>query len=176
LSQVGFGMGDCLWACKPPGYVACLVLFLSVFWHRPLVRCEEAHPVQKPVPLSPKIKDIFKITERTCQNGGMFWLCYWDFLPAWRYASTGTSYGPASLSVTSRCSIETDGWIELIFWHAGFFWPVLHCVVRKFRCLQKQGYSGTLSRTSDLENFGTAYWSSKRVIDLAQERWTLRAW
>ena len=39
------------------------------------------------------------------------------FLPARRYASAGTSYGPVSvcLSVTSRCSIEVVGRIELVF-------------------------------------------------------------
>ena len=38
-------------------------------------------------------------------------------LPARRYASAGTSYGPVSvcLSVTSWCSIETDERIELVF-------------------------------------------------------------
>ena len=42
------------------------------------------------------------------------------FLPARRYASTGTSYGLCPclfvcLSVTSRCSIETDGRNNLVF-------------------------------------------------------------
>ena len=41
------------------------------------------------------------------------------FLPARRYASAGASYGPVSmfvcLSVSSQCSIETDGRIELVF-------------------------------------------------------------
>ena len=48
----------------------------------------------------------------------------------------GTSHGPVSIcvcpSVTSRCSIETDERIELVFWHVSFFPPVLHCVKRKF--------------------------------------------
>jgi len=44
-----------------------------------------------------------------------------QFLPAQRYASAGTFYGPVSvcvcvcLCVTSRGSIETDEWIELVF-------------------------------------------------------------
>ena len=40
-----------------------------------------------------------------------------QFLPARCYASVGTSYGSVSvcLSVTSRCSIEMDGRIELDF-------------------------------------------------------------
>jgi len=38
-------------------------------------------------------------------------------LPARRYASAGTSYDPVSvsLSVTSRCSVEVVGRIELVF-------------------------------------------------------------
>ena len=35
--------------------------------------------------------------------------------------------------------------------------------------------SGTLLQTLDLENFATAYRSSRHVINLARERWTLRA-
>jgi len=35
--------------------------------------------------------------------------------------------------------------------------------------------SGNLSQTSDFENFSAVYRSSKRVIDLARERWTLIA-
>ena len=35
--------------------------------------------------------------------------------------------------------------------------------------------SGILLKTLDLENFATAYRSSKRVINLARERWTPRA-
>ena len=48
------------------------------------------------------------------------WLSH-TFLPARRHASAGTSYDPVSvsasvcLSVTSRCSIEMDGRIELVF-------------------------------------------------------------
>ena len=40
------------------------------------------------------------------------------------------------LSVTSRCSVEVVGQIELVFWH-GCFRPVLHCVLGKYRHLQK---------------------------------------
>ena len=39
------------------------------------------------------------------------------------------------LSVTSRCSVEMDG--SSWFWHVGFFRPILDCVIRKFRHLQK---------------------------------------
>ena len=35
--------------------------------------------------------------------------------------------------------------------------------------------SGTLHQTPDLDNFASAYRSSRCVIDLARERWTLRA-
>jgi len=53
-----------------------------------------------------------------------------------RYDSAGTSYGPmsVSVSVTSQCSIEMN-WAG--FWHGGFHSSVLHCVKRKFTCLQK---------------------------------------
>jgi len=33
-------------------------------------------------------------------------------------------------------------------------------------------FSGTLFKTLDLENFATAYRSSKRAIDLSRQRWT----
>ena len=38
-----------------------------------------------------------------------------DFFPARRYASAGTSYGPAPVCVTSQCSIERDERIDLLF-------------------------------------------------------------
>ena len=90
----------------------------------------------------------------------------------------GTSHGPVSvsLSVASRYSIETAERIELVFLHVSFLPYVLHCVKRKFGYLQKQGHFPLelcphLHRwTPDLENFATAYRSSKRVINLAQER------
>jgi len=45
------------------------------------------------------------------------------FLPARRYASAGTSYGPVSvyLSVTSRCSIERNERINFVFRMYAFF-------------------------------------------------------
>ena len=62
------------------------------------------------------------------------------FLPARRYASAdtiATALCP-SVSVTSRCSIETDERIELgFFWHESYLRPVLQCVVRKFSYLRK---------------------------------------
>ena len=59
------------------------------------------------------------------------------------------------------------------FWH-GSFYPTL-CykeihVPSKISILS----SGTLLQTLDLENFTTVYRLSKCVINLAQERWTLR--
>jgi len=66
---------------------------------------------------------------------------------------------PVSVSVTSRSSIETDERIELVL---GTF--------------KNNGTSsGTLAKTPDLENFATAYRSSKRVIKLSRQRWMLRA-
>jgi len=37
------------------------------------------------------------------------------FLLVRRYASMGTSFGPVSASVTSRCSVKRDEWIHLLF-------------------------------------------------------------
>ena len=58
------------------------------------------------------------------------------------------------------------------FWHGGLFRPVIHCVLRKFRYLQKLEFFHleSFSYTLDLENFATsiAYRSSKRVINLAR--------
>ena len=84
------------------------------------------------------------------------------------------------LSVTSLCSIETDERIELVFdilalqLHSTY--PTL-CdkevhVPSKIRVLS----CGILLQTLDLENFATAYRLSKRVINLARERQTLRPW
>jgi len=43
-------------------------------------------------------------------------LCeFLSFLPARRYVSAGTSYSPVSVSVRSRCSIETVELIRLVF-------------------------------------------------------------
>jgi len=78
-------------------------------------------------------------------------------LPVQCYAGTGTSYGPVSVC-HQLYSIKRDGWIELVFWHKGFFWPMLHWFLRKFRHLQKilpqhsgrQALSAALFHRSDL--------------------------
>ena len=57
------------------------------------------------------------------------------FLPARRYASADTSYGPVSVSVTSRFSVETAKRIGHVFWRGSFLRFILHCVLRKFRYL-----------------------------------------
>ena len=75
------------------------------------------------------------------------------------------------LSVTSRCSVETAERIELVFL-AGEL-PSTRPTLRekeipfspKIRALP----SGILSHTLELENFATAYRSSKRVINLTQK-------
>ena len=59
------------------------------------------------------------------------------------------------LSITSQYCIETTGQIERVFVMRGFLPPVPHCyneiwVSPKIKVLP----SGTLYRTSDLENFG----------------------
>jgi len=44
----------------------------------------------------------------------------------------------ASVPITSRCSVE-DGWMNYCssFWHRSFHSPIVHCVKRNFRYLQK---------------------------------------
>ena len=101
-------------------------------------------------------------------------------LPVRRYASAGTSYGPASVclcvcpSVTSRCSVETDERIELGFC-TGASIHLSYTVVKVIRLSPKLRvlFSGTQTQTPDLENFATAHRSSKRVIDQARLIWTL---
>jgi len=69
-----------------------------------------------------------------------------------------------SASVTSRSSIETAEQIELFFCMEAFF-DLSYTVVRKFRYLTIRVLpSPAMSQTPDLENFATAYGSSKRVI------------
>jgi len=92
------------------------------------------------------------------------------------YASAGTSYGCLSVSVTSRSSIEMAEQIWLVFGMGTFStYPTTGYkeiqVPSKIRVLP----SRTLLQTLDLENFATAYRPSKCVINLAGERWTLRA-
>ena len=97
----------------------------------------------------------------------------WRFLPALRYASAGTSCGPASvcvclsqLGVLSKL-LDESGWF--LVWELSTY-PTLCCkeirVSSEIRVLP----SGTLFQTLDLENFATAYRSSKRVINFAREK------
>ena len=68
-------------------------------------------------------------------------------MPARRYASAGTSYGPVSVdpsvclpvsvSVTSRCSIERDGLIYMVLARR----LLSTSPTRKFRYLQNKGTS-----------------------------------
>ena len=70
------------------------------------------------------------------------------------------SHGPVSMSVsvcvcwsvTNRCSIETDEWIEGTFFHLS--WVSSKIIAFPY---------GTLSRTPDLENIASAYRLSKRL-------------
>jgi len=77
-------------------------------------------------------------------------------------------------SVTSRSSIEAVERIELLVLDNGHGIFLLHCVKRNFEKM-KVLPSGNLSKTADLENFASTYRSSKRVVDMARESWTLRA-
>ena len=82
------------------------------------------------------------------------------------------------ICVCHKSMFYRKGWTEWSFWHAGFFRSVLHCVMRKFRYPQNNGTSlgNYFFQTPDLENFAMVYRSMERVINLARERWTLRAW
>ena len=102
------------------------------------------------------------------------------FLPARRNASAGTSYGPVSAYVClSRVGVPLK-------WMAGSSWFLARTLIPTYPklCYKKIQVStkikvlpsGTLPKTPDFENFASAYRSSKRVIDLARESWTLWAW
>jgi len=67
-------------------------------------------------------------------------LCALRFLPTRHYALAGTSYGTVSvsLSVSHKSVFCRNGSTDQAgFWRVGFFRPVLHYSVRKFRYLQK---------------------------------------
>ena len=81
----------------------------------------------------------------------------------------------SSVSVTGRSSIERDEQIELGFFARKLSSPILRCVKRKFAYLQKWRHF-PLELCPDFENFAPAYRASKRVMELARRRWTLRAW
>jgi len=75
-----------------------------------------------------------------------------------------------SVSVTSRCSIETVEQIELILaWELFSTYPTLCCKEIQVPSKIRVHSSGTLLQTLDLENFATTYRSPKRVINLAEK-------
>jgi len=99
-------------------------------------------------------------------------------LPARRYASADTSHGCLSLSlclsVTSRSSIETDEWIELVFWPGSFLPPILHRVKRKSSGISKNKdtflwnfvpISGLRKFCFGLSSVETCYRLSSRKVD-----------
>ena len=77
----------------------------------------------------------------------------------------------SQVGVLSKLSDES-GWFSA--WELPSTYPTLYYkeiqVPSKITALPP----GTLLQTLDLENFATAYRSSKHVIDFAGERWTLR--
>ena len=103
------------------------------------------------------------------------------FLPARRYSSAGasadTSYGPVSVCLSVYLCLTTHKsgvLLKLLNGPSCFFGSEASShlqsynyseirVSPKIRVLS----SGTLSQTPDLENFASAYRSSKPVIDLA---------
>jgi len=80
------------------------------------------------------------------------------------------------LFITSRWSTKRDKWIELVFGTGAFpTYPTLW--LKEIRVSAKKATSLWNSvPNSGLKNFASAYRLSKRVMDLARQRSTLRAW
>jgi len=100
-------------------------------------------------------------------------------IPARRYASAGTSHGPVSVcvSVTGRSSIEKVKRIELGF-GVGAPFDLSYTVLNENWCISKNNGTSLwncVPNSGLRENLASVYRSSKRVIDLARERWTPRA-
>ena len=75
-----------------------------------------------------------------------------------------------SVSVTSRCHIETSGRIELFFWCGCFLRPAVHW---KFRCLQsKRTFSGNFVPNSGLRKCRHARDVTSIVATFCQHSWT----
>jgi len=99
-----------------------------------------------------------------------------ELLPARRYASAD-SYGPVFVCVCVCLSqvdvlskrMNESSWFLAWELHSTLCYKEIH-IPSKIRVLP----SGFLLQTLDLENFATEYRSSKRVINLALERQTLR--
>jgi len=96
--------------------------------------------------------------------------CFYIFLPARRYASAGTGHGP--VSVCHKSVFFRNGWTDRAgFWHVGFFRLILHCVLRKFRYLQKRvASSGTLSQTPDLLKISPRHVDRRNVLPTSLEK------
>ena len=95
------------------------------------------------------------------------------------YASAVLAMGLClSASATSRCSIKTAERIELVFGTWASFHPSYTVLKGNSIISKNKGTSlWNFVLNSGLRgNFATAYRSSKRVINLARERWTLKAW
>jgi len=99
------------------------------------------------------------------------------FSPARRYASAVTSYGPMSVSLSQvgvlLNRLNESSWFlasELTSTYAKLCYKEIQ-VPSKIRVLPSE----TLFQTLDLEHFATAYRSLKRVINVAQQSWKLRA-
>jgi len=86
-----------------------------------------------------------------------------SILPARRYASAGTSYGPC-LSQVGVLSKWMDG--SRWFLASRFFRPILDCVVRKFGYLQNKGTSfwNFAPKTPDFEKFLLLYIDRRNVL------------
>jgi len=85
-------------------------------------------------------------------------------------------YLSVCLSVTSRSSIETDEWIELVLaW--SFVPPILHCVKKKFSIYKNKGTSlWNFVPNSGLRKFCFVISIVETCCQPSWSRWTLRAW
>jgi len=81
-----------------------------------------------------------------------------------------------NVSVRSRCSIQRDGRIDLVFGTEASF-DQSYTVIRKFRYLEKYEYFPLelFPKLRTCRKFRRGYRLSKRVVKLPRERWTLRA-
>ena len=101
-----------------------------------------------------------------------------DAMPAWALAM------PLCLCLSVCLCLSQVGVLSKRLNESGWFWARELLSTYSTLCFKEIQIpsnvsvlpSGTVHQTLDLENLATAYQSSKRFINLARERWTLRAW
>jgi len=108
----------------------------------------------------------------------MYAHCRAIFLPARRYARSGTSYCPVSfrLCLCPCLSLSQVGVLSKRLNESSWFWTQRLCsvIVWGNSGISKNKRPSLWNFAPNFENFATA--SSKRAINLARQRRTLRAW